>query len=118
MAPMTPAPALPKRVSDLSEAERALLREMQELQFGRFESLRVAEGKLGWSAGTKKVQQIKFGASRDIPSVGSDFELKATQAEFFGLVRSLDQGVIRSLDIRYGLPSSIDVERPLEPDDL
>jgi hypothetical protein len=113
MTTTTPPTARPRRASDLSETERSFVREMHDLHFGRFESLVVSRGELCSRPDAKKVQQIKFGASRDIPSLLSDFELKAQIIEFFVLVRSLEEGVIRSLEIRYGLPASIDIEQAL-----
>jgi hypothetical protein len=43
------------------------------------------------------------------PPLG-DFELKTQMAEFFEYVRAVDAGEIRCLELRHGLPFSMEIE--------
>ena len=101
----------PKSTSDLSGTERRFLRTMQELGHGRFESIRVARGELILDPWPATIRSIKFGntdPNRPI-DVPADFELKDRIAEFFAYVRAIDSGIIRTLEVRGGLPFSMDV---------
>jgi hypothetical protein len=102
----------PKATHDLSPSERRFVVAMNELRFGRFEFLRIEHGKLvldPWPAATRS---FKFGnghlaARKEVPN---EFELKRHVAQFFERVRSIEAGEIRCLEVRHGLPFSMEVE--------
>ncbi|MBE7542238.1 MAG: hypothetical protein HS123_07715 [Solibacteraceae bacterium] len=43
-------------------------------------------------------------------SLASGFELKSQVADLFEYVRAVDEGEIRALEIRHGLPFSMEIE--------
>lgn len=101
----------PKSKRDLKESECRFLSAMQELGYGRFESLRILRGELVLEPWPTTIRSVKFGnptANRPV-SEPADFELKDRIAELFGYVRSIDAGFIRVLEIRGGLPFSMDL---------
>jgi hypothetical protein len=84
---------------------------MQELGYGRFESLQVRHGELILDPWPTTIRSVKFGNATPNrpPSESADYELKDQTAEFFGYVRTIDVGVIRVLEVRGGLPFCMDV---------
>jgi hypothetical protein len=93
---------------------------MQQLGYGRFESLRILRGELVLDPWPTTVQTVKFGdATPNRPDNRSgEFELKQQTAQFFEFVRSIDAGEIRLLSIRGGQPFAIEVaHRPYTDDD-
>ena len=101
----------PTSTHDLSASERRFLHEMHDVGFGRFESLRVDRGSLVLDPWPTTVRGVKFGSvdtAAHKPPL--DFELKTQVAEFFEYVRSVDAGEIRCLELRHGLPFSMEIE--------
>ena len=102
----------PKSTRDLSTPERRLAEAMHDVGFGRFESMRIERGEVVLDPWPTTVRGVKFGSADTVthqpPPV--DFELKAQVAEFFDYVRSVDSGEIRCLEIRHGLPFSMEVK--------
>jgi hypothetical protein len=84
---------------------------MQELGYGRFESLQVRHGELLLDPWPTTIRSVKFGnATPNRPLSGSaDFELKDQASEFFAYVRAVEMGVIRVLEVRGGLPFAMEV---------
>ncbi len=109
----------PNSTRDLRPSERRLVAAMQQIGFGRFESLRIEHGALAdpWPTA---VRSIKFGtdeegATRERPG---EFELKEQVVELIEFVRSVDAGEIRRLEVRHGLPFSMEIaQRPDLPGD-
>ena len=101
----------PMSTDDLRPSERLLLRAMHQLGFGRFESLRIERGELLLDPWPTAVRGVRFG-SEDTPShriVPDKFELKRQVAELFQYVRTVEAGEIRCLEVRHGLPFSMQV---------
>lgn len=98
--------------SELRSSERAFVAAMQRLGFGRFEFLRIQTGELVLDPWPTTVRGVKF-ASED-PSTSrtppDEFELKRQVAELFEYVRAVEAGEIRCLEVRHGLPFSMEVE--------
>ena len=97
---------------DLSPSERAFVVAMQQLGFGRFEGLRIGNGELVLDPWPTTVRGVKFGSegiavSRTPPD---EFDLKRQVIELFEYVRTLDAGEIRCLEVRHGLPFSMEIE--------
>jgi hypothetical protein len=102
------APAI---TQDLLPSETAFLAAMQSLGFGRFEYLQIRNGELVLDPWPLAVRDIKFGSTVNTARVtDSDSELRAQVAEFFAYVRDVDAGEIRELEVRHGLPFSIEIE--------
>jgi hypothetical protein len=102
----------PVSTQDLLPSERVLVSAMQELGFGRFEFLRIDRGEILLDPWPTCVRDVKFGskdpgASKVPPD---EFELKPQVAEFFEYVRSVDAGEIRTLEVKHGLPFSMEIE--------
>ena len=98
--------------SDLRASERAFVVAMQRLGFGRFEFLRIDSGELVLDPWPTTVRGVKFGSedlgtSRTVPD---EFQLKRQVTELFEYVRAAEAGEIRILEIRHGLPFSMEVE--------
>ena len=85
---------------------------MSSVGFGRFEYLRIVRGELALDPWPAFVRGVKFcshdpGASR---TPMADFELKPQVAELFEYIRDVDAGEIRTLEVKSGLPFSMEIE--------
>lgn len=102
----------PISTRDLLATERAFVAAMTGLGFGRFEFLRIDRGELLLDPWPTVVRDVKFGS--EDPSVGkslpADFELKPQVAELFEYIRDVDSGEIRTLEVKSGLPFSMEIE--------
>ena len=101
----------PVTIQDLLTSEAAFITAMQQLGFGRFEYLQIRAGELVLNPWPSAVRDIKFATP---PNTGKpaelNFGLRPQIAEFFAYVRDVDAGEIRELDVRHGLPFSMQVE--------
>jgi len=97
---------------DLLESERAFLAVMQRLGFVRFEFVQIHNGELVLDPWPTTVRGIRFGSdSATEPECSNDdFALKRQVAEFFEYVRANNAGEIRCLEVRHGLPFSMEIE--------
>jgi hypothetical protein len=102
----------PQFTRDLSPSERRFIDAMNDLGFGRLESLRIEHGELVLDPWPTTVRGVKFGSvgATTRKLVPDDFQLKDQVAEFFEYVRSVDVGEIRCLELRHGLPFCMEVE--------
>ena len=97
--------------SDLRPSELAFVHAMQKLGFGSFEALRVVAGELSLDPWPKMVKSIKFGSQdSSFADDSSDFALKHQVVQFIHCVRGLENGEIRQLEIRHGLPFAMDLD--------
>ena len=100
----------PGSTRDLSSSERSFVTVAQQLGFGHFESIKIRDGALVLDPWPTVVQVLKFGAADGEPADrAADFELKKSLAEFFEYVRGVDDGEIRCLEVRHGLPFSMEI---------
>ena len=97
---------------DLRPSEKRFLDAMQVLGYGRFEWLHIHRGELVLDPWPTSIRTVKFGtATSNQPAIGSEgFELKKEIVDFFAHVRSTDRGEIRVLEVRGGLPFSMEIE--------
>lgn len=104
---MTP----PVTTQDLLPSEVAFVGAMQQLGFGLFEYLQIRGGELVLNPTPVTVRHVKFGtpATTGKTSEGAS-NLRQQIAEFFAYVRESDAGEIRTLEIRHGIPFSMEVE--------
>jgi hypothetical protein len=98
-------------VQHLRPSERRFLIAMQQLGYGRFESVQIQHGELVLDPWPTTVRSVKFGSPTPnrLPSEASEFALKNRIVEFFAQVCAVESGVIRILEIRGGLPFCMDV---------
>lgn len=97
--------------SDLMPSEQRFLGAMREVGFGRFEYVQIRNGQIVLDPLPVAVRDVKFGAE----SVGElgvhpEYQLKRQVAEFFEYTRDVDDGEVRTLEIRHGLPFTMEVE--------
>jgi hypothetical protein len=106
------APLAPVSTHDLLPSERAFLGAIQELGFGRFEFVRIGRGEIVLDPWPVCVRDVKFCSTWERPDTGEDFLLKPQVSELFAYVRDVDVGEIRELEVRHGLPFSMEIELP------
>jgi hypothetical protein len=101
----------PATTQDLLPSEANFVAAMRQLGFGRFEYLQIRGGELVLNPWPATVCDIKFATP---PTTGSASEskpgLRPQVAEFFTYVRDVDAGEIRELEVRHGLPFSMEIE--------
>ena len=101
----------PKSTHDLLPSEKQLIKAMQQIGFGRLESIRIERGEIVLDPFPKIVRSIKLGTENPSPvKRPGDFALKEHHAELFRFVRSTESGKIRRLEIRDGLPVHMETE--------
>ena len=109
----------PASTADLLPSERRFLAAMQQLGYGRFESLRIIRGELVLAPWPTTVKRVSFGAGKAPSRTPSGvFELKRQVVQFFEYVRGVDNGEIRSLAVVDGSPISMEVPGFSSLDDL
>lgn len=103
----------PVTLQDLLPTEAAFLAAMQRLGFGRFEYLQIRGGQLVLDPWPVMVRDVKFAAGQHTGKPAeSNSDLRPQVAEFFAYVREVDSGEIRELEVRHGLPFSMEIELP------
>ena len=103
---MTP----PVTTQDLLPSEVAFVAAMQQLGFGRFEYLQIRGGELVLNPGRHGTRRQVRDARDDRQAVGGHLGLRPQIAEFFAYVREVDAGEIREVEVRHGLPFSMEIE--------
>lgn len=101
----------PVTIQDLLPSEVAFVAAIQQLGFGRFEYLQIRVGELVLNPWPSAVRDVKFATP---PNTGKPAEpnsdLRPQVAEFFAYVREVGAGEIRELEVRHGLPFSMEIE--------
>ena len=101
----------PVTIQELLPSEVAFAAGMQQLGFGRFEYLQIRGGELVLNPWPSAVRDVKFATP---PNTGKPVEpnsdLRPQIGEFFAYVREVDAGEIRELEVRHGLPFSMEIE--------
>ena len=98
--------------SSLSHPHARLIELMQEVNFGTVEGLHVRDGEPVFTPPPRVIREIKFCAENGPrPELGKhDFALKAQVRDLFAHLESLGDGIIRTLEIKHGLPFRMTVE--------
>ncbi len=102
----------PSTTKDLRPSERRMIAAIRTLGFGRFEYLRIERGGIVLNPWPTSVREVEFGSqySGAAKAQAAEFELKPQVAELFEYVREVDAGEIRTLEVRSGLPFSMEIE--------
>jgi hypothetical protein len=102
---------IPASMHDLNPSERQFVTAMLQLGYGRFESLQIRSGELVLQPWPIAVRSVKFGSTTpNRPrELSGDFELKEETAQLFGFIRGIDAGEIRVLEVRGGLPFTMEI---------
>jgi hypothetical protein len=108
----------PPSTGDLRDSERRFVAALQLLGYGRLEGLLIRYGELVLDPWPTTIRDVKFGSRANQPEPkGDDFLLKQQVVEFFEHIRSVDSGVIRALEVKNGLPFTMEIEhRPDFPE--
>jgi hypothetical protein len=98
--------------SALTPGLARLIELLQELNFGRIEALTILAGQPVFDPPPRIIQKLKMGADNaPRPEVGyADFRLKDGVVELLEVISRLGNGEIRSIEVRCGLPVSVEVE--------
>jgi len=100
-----------KPISLLSPERQRLIREMQKVNFGKFNQLLVRKGEPVLDPLPIVVREHKFGNENGPrPELhSSDFLLKQQVVELFNFFDEMRDGVIDVLEIKHGLPFRMSV---------
>ncbi len=99
-------------VTDLSPAQRRLLRLFQSINFGRVEELEVRGGEPQFSPLPRVFVELKLDVN-DGPRPESgvqQFPLRSQVGRFFAQLGKLRDGTVECIEIRHGLPFRMVVE--------
>ncbi|MFI4912682.1 MAG: hypothetical protein ACIAQZ_13540 [Sedimentisphaeraceae bacterium JB056] len=98
---------------ELSIEQRKMLDLMSDINFGRIENLKVTGGKPILDQRAVVIRKVKFGGQNGKRSESQlvDFKLKAQVLDFFNNIELISDGIIHCLEIKHGLPFSMDIEQ-------
>ena len=102
----------PSTTKDLRPSERRMIAAMRTLGFGRFEYSALSAAR-SFSIHGRRPCATSSSAPRILAprrSRAADFELKPQVAELFEYVRAVEAGEIRTLEVKSGLPFSMEIE--------
>ncbi len=103
-----------RRLSQVSARRRALVRQCQEIGFGKIVNFAVKEGDPIILAATEILIDVKLDAD-DSPRMEldlDDFELSAEVVRLFSRFDALRNGVVDHLEVRAGIPRRIVLKFP------
>jgi len=98
--------------SSLTAAQTQLVELFQAVNFGRVEALQVSGGQPTFDPPPKVIQKLRIGGENGPRAeIGyGDFRLKHGVVELLELIGGMEQGEIRSIEIRFGLPCTVELE--------
>src|ERR1700722_571087 len=100
--------------SSLVREEAQLIELLQDVNFGRVEGLRVRGGAPILEPSPRIVQNLKMGGGQNGPreeTLLPDYWLNQPVVELLQTIRDLGDGEILAIDVRYGLPFTVEIER-------
>jgi hypothetical protein len=102
----------PPTKSSLTPAQTTLVELMQAVNFGRVENLYVRGGEPAFSPAPRVIQKHKMGGDNTSRAEAefADFRLKHGVIELLELITRLRDGEVRSIEIRFGLPVTAEIE--------
>jgi len=96
--------------STLPAPARRLVETMQTVHFGTIEGLAIRDGQPLFDPAPVIVRHIKLGSADAPRERGVDFDLKAPVIDLFRHFAEAGDALVRSLEIRHGLPVSVLLE--------
>lgn len=108
---------LPISKSTLSKAQSDLVGLLQRLNFGRIEGLIIRSGEPVFDPAPRVVQKLKMGGDNGPRPEAAlqDFWLKRNTVEMLQAIASLGDGEVLAIEVKHGLPFSMEVEHRQEP---
>lgn len=92
-------------VSQISPHRRRLVELMRSINFGTISTLHVRNGEPDLDHDSTVTREIKFGGEREPRTVRcADFVLKDQVIELFDQLDHVRDGIVHTLEIKYGLP--------------
>ena len=100
-------------MSDLPEAARRLVRVMQRVNFGSIETLRIRGGLPVFKPEPRVIREIKLGGQNGPrrEAAMDDFKIKPEAHELFRHLAELGDGLVLALEVKFGLPFHLRVEK-------
>ena len=106
-----------RRLSDLPESAKALVRIMRELQFGRFENLILRNGEPYFDPPPVLIRVSRLGVSAVEPSPEpTDWTLTLPVVELLDEFARIRDGLLNRLEFRHGLPVLLETRIPARPE--
>lgn len=105
-----------RRLTQLSAPRQALVRLLQSINFGRVEGLEIRNGEPQFNPAPAVFVEVKLDVeSHPRPELDvTDFELRIEVARLVEQLEELGSGSIERIDVRYGIPRRIVMERPIQ----
>lgn len=99
--------------SNVSSSRQELIQLMQRLNFGTIQGLQIVDGDPVLTPLPRVVQFVKFkGENNARPELHSkDFVLKDEVNELFSYFNELNTGTIETIDVKHGLPFTMNIEK-------
>lgn len=93
-------------ISYLSQSQRQLVELMQNIHFGHISHITVHNGEPELTSETIIEREVKLGGQtpQDPATISGDFILKKEVLTLFAHIARMNNGVIRRLEIKHGLP--------------
>lgn len=94
------------KYEQLSLGRKRLVRQMQEINFGRIEQLGIKEGEPLFDPPPNIVREVKFGGDNGarVEASTEDFVLKTQVVDLFRQLDGISAGQIDLIEIKHGLP--------------
>ena len=101
------------RKATLTPGRRRLLELMQEINFGRINELIIRDGEPVFDPPPHVVRKIKMRGKSGARSEAclADFTLKKEVTSLFEKLDGLGNGTVKSIEIKHGLPFSMEIEK-------
>jgi len=102
----------PRSKSSLSGPQQRLVELMQQINFGRIEDLLVRNGAPVFNPPPRVIRKLKIGADNSPRPEYSfdDFLLRQQTEELLSAIEQMGDGEVLVIDVRHGLPFSIEIE--------
>ena len=100
----------PQHTTDLTPAERQLLRTAQQIWFGRIEQITLQDGQPVRLELARTIHSVKLDTSTTIPEISEEFSLRNEARRLIATVRATRSGHITRLEIRHGIPILVEIE--------
>lgn len=104
------------RFSQLSASRQAFVRLFQSINFGYIEGLEIRAGEPVFNPAPIVFAEVKLDACNEPPPEIDlpDFELRSEVTRLMAELDRLADGLIERIDVRYGIPRRVLIERPIQ----